>query len=165
MGRLPAQWAGRLITSRWPYEISAELTLTTGQTGQQYPDSSFQNGVDKPFEIHRLIPRLYMLDSSNVLLPEQPDQSLLAGLVRATIVDLGREQLITKTPTLLDVLTKGSSERTWEWADPMYIIRSEQLQVTLDALTFPTISNAAKIKVALCFQGYLCIVAPPSENR
>lgn len=167
MGRLPTMWAGMMIKSRWPYEMAAELSLTDGQLGVQYPDASFQNGVDKPFEIHRLIPRVYALDSGGELLEDQPDQGLLAGLVRARITDLGNEQLITKTPTLLDVLTKGSSERTWEWAEPLYIIRSQQLQVTLDALAFPAgfAGSVTTIKIALCFQGYLCIVEPPLGNR
>lgn len=165
MGRLPAQWAGRVIMSRWPYEIAGELAMTTAQQGKQYPEATFQNGVDKPFEIHRMIPRVYALDTEGLLLTTQPDQSLMQGLIRARITDLGREQLITKTPTLLDVLTKGTSERTWEWADPMYIIRSEQIQVVLDALAYPAISNLVTLRVAICFQGFLCIVAPPSENR
>jgi hypothetical protein len=165
MGRLPAQWAGRTITARWPYTMAAELTLTTGQKNKQYPDSSFQNGVDKPFEIHRMIPRVYALDDNGILLTTQPDQGLLQGLVRAMMTDLGRTQQMVKTPTLLDVLTKGSSERTWEFADPMYIVRSEQIQVSLDALTFPAIANLSTLSVAINFEGYLCIVAPASENR
>jgi hypothetical protein len=112
-----------------------------------------------------MIPRVYARDSEGLLLTTQPAQELLQGLVRARITDLGREQLITKTPTLLDVLTKGSSERTWEWAEPMYIIRSEQIQVVLDALAFPAISGLSTLQVALCFQGYLCIVADADGNR
>lgn len=165
MGRLPSTWAGRIIQSRWPYEISGELLLTTGLTGTQYPDATFQNGQDKPFEMHRMIPRVYALDSSNVLLTTQPDQELLLGLVRARITDLGREQLITKNPTILGALLKGSSERTWEFAEPMYIIRSEQIQIVLDALTFPAISSLDKLRVVITFEGFVCIVAPPSENR
>lgn len=165
MGRLPSTWAGRIIQSRWPYEISGELLLTTGLTGTQYPDATFQNGQDKPFEMHRMIPRIYALDAQNVLLTTQPDQELLLGLVRTRITDLGREQLITKNPTILGALLKGSSERTWEFAEPMYIIRSEQIQIVLDALTFPAISNLDKLRVVITFEGFVCIVAPPSENR
>jgi hypothetical protein len=165
MGRLPATWANRIIQSRWPYTISGEFLIESAETGQQFPDATFQNGQDKPFEIHRMIPRVYALDSEGVLLPTQPDQELLLGLVRAKIVDLGREQLMTKNPTLLGLLCKGSSERTWEFAEPMYLIRAEQIQITLDALTFPVISNLDQLKVAIDFQGFVCVVAPPSENR
>lgn len=165
MGRLPSTWAGRQIQSRWPYEISGEFIIQSAEAGQQYPDATFQNGQDKPFEIHRLIPRIYALDSDNVLLSTQPDQELLLGLVRARITDLGREQLITKNPTLLGALVKGSAERTWEFAEPMYIIRSEQIQIVLDALTFPTISGLNKLRVVVTFEGFVCIVAPPGENR
>lgn len=165
MGRLPAQWAGKTITARWPYEITGELSLTSGQPARQYPDATFQNGVDKPFEIHRMIPRVYALDDAGVLLPTQPDQELLLGLVRANIVDLGREQLITKTPTLLGAIVKGSAERTWEFAEPMYLVRSEQLQVTVSALVFPAVANLNSLVVAMCFEGFLCVVAPPTGER
>lgn len=165
MGRLPATWAGRQIMSRWPYEVNGELIITSAQTGQQFPEATFQNGQDKPFEIHRMIPRVYSLDTESVLLTTQSDQELLLGLVRARLTDLGREQAMTKNPTLLGTLLKGSSERTWEFADPMYLIRSEQIQVVLDALTFPAISGLAKLRVAITFEGFVCVVAPPGENR
>lgn len=165
MGRLPATWANRIIQSRWPYSISGELLIESAQIPTQYPDATFQNGQDKPFEIHRMIPRVYALDDANVLLPTQPDQELLMGLVRANIVDLGREQLITKNPTLLGALVKGSNERTWEFAEPMYIIRTEQIQITLSTLTFPTIDELVSLRVVIDFQGFVCVVAPPGENR
>jgi hypothetical protein len=47
----------------------------------------------------------------------------------------------------------------------MYLIRAEQLQVSLDALAFPAIQNLVALRIAMSFQGYLCVVAPPSENR
>ena len=165
MGRLPSHWAGRVIQSRWPYEIPGEFLLASGETGQQFPDATFQNGQDKPFEIHRMIPRVYALDDENVLLQEQPPQDVLLGLVRVRITDLGREQLITKNPTLLGLLCKGTSELTWEFADPMYIIRSEQIQIALDALTFPDFEGLESLRVSIAFQGFVCIVAPPGENR
>lgn len=165
MGRLPSQWAGRVIMDRFPYVFAAELALTTGQRGVQFPEASFMHAVDKPFEIHRMIPRVYAQDSDAILLPTQPDQDLLSALVRVNINNLGLDQIITKTPTLISLLTKGSSERTWEWADPMYLERSQQIQVVCDALTFPSISELNTLKVSISFEGFLCVVAPPSENR
>jgi len=165
MGRLPVSWANRQIVDRDPYDFTGIAFLTTGQQGFQYPPATFSNGVDKPFEIHRMIPRLYGVDAQTVLLTPQPDQDLLAGLVQVTINNLAKNQLITKTPTLIGSLTKGTSERTWEFAEPMYLVRSENLEITLDALAFPAITNINTIKVVLTFEGFLCVVAPPSGNR
>ena len=165
MGRLPATWAGRTILDRIPYEISGELLLTSAQSAVQFPDNTFSNNTDKPLEIHRMIPRQYALDSNLVLLPTQPDQELLAGLTRVEINDLGVNQIITKNPTLIGLLTKGSSERSWEFADPHYLTKGNQIQITATALTYPAIEGLSRIRSGIAFQGFLLVVSPPSENR
>ena len=167
MGRLPAEFAGRKIKDRFPYALSGELSLTASQSGIQFTEGTFLHGVDKPFEIHRMIPRMYALDDSSVLLPTQPDQELLAGLMRLRILNLGLNQELLKTPTLVGLLTKGSSERTWEWADPMYLLNSWQIQVTCDTLAFPVFAPTAmtRLKIGIDFQGYQIVIAPASENR
>jgi hypothetical protein len=165
MGRLPDMWANRRITMRVPYLMDGELTLTSGQSGVQFPDATFMNNVDKPFEIHRVIPRLTALDADGTALPTQPTQELLAELVRVLMTDIGKNSPMTKSPALIALLTKGSSERTWEWADPYYLIRSESIQIVCDALTFPVIQDFAAIRVEFAFQGFLIVVAPPSESR
>lgn len=165
MGRLPSEWAGRVIMDRIPYTISAEQAINSAQAALQFPDNSFSNNTDKVFEIHRLIPRVYAIDAEATLLPTQPDQDLLAGLIRLNINDLGINQIMTKNPTLIGLLTKGSSERTWEFADPHYLTRGNQIQVTQTALTFPVIQNLAQLKTGLNWQGFLLVVAPPAENR
>lgn len=165
MGRLPSTWADRTIMDRIPYEIPGELIITSGQLGLQFPDNTFSNNTDKPFEIHRMKPWIWALDNSNVLLTSQPDQSLLSGLIRANINDLGLNQIITKSPTLVELMVKGTSERTWEWADPHYLTRGNQIQVTCDALTFPAIGSLVSLRFGLSFQGFLLVVAPPGENR
>jgi hypothetical protein len=177
MGRLPAQWAGRDITMRIPYEMAAELQLVSSAPGQQYPDAVFTNNVDMPFECHRVIPRVTALDQAKVAVPNQPSQDLLQSLIRTRLVDFGKNVTMLKNPTLMNLLTKGSSERTWEWAEPYYLVRSEGFQVVLDALAFPTIWDGAQIvtaqpttpivslRVEFGFQGYLCVVAAPSNTR
>lgn len=165
MGRLPATFADREVKDRFPYELAAELTMQSSVRGTQFPEAVFQNGTDKPFECHRLIPRVYALDSNGVLLPEQPSQELLAGLIRLDIVINNLEQKLTRAPTLIGTMTKGEAERTWEFADPTYLMRSTGFTVTVDALTYPTISNLVSLKVALTFQGFLLIVSPPLPNR
>lgn len=165
MGRLPSSWAEKLITMRIPYEMSGELVLTSAQTGQQFPDATFANNIDKPFEIHRLIPRVTALDDTGVALSTQPDQELLQSLIRVYITDLGKNTILTKSATLLNLLTKGSSERTWEWADPYYLIRTELIQIVTDALTFPEIADLVSLRVEISLQGFLIVVAPASESR
>lgn len=170
MGRLPATWAERVIMDRVPYEMSGELVLPTSDgttTGVQFPDATFLNSVDKPFEIHRMIPRVIGLGTTNIVFSPQPDQEELASLVRLRMTDLGLDQVLTKNPTLISLLTKGSSERTWEFADPHYLTRSNLIQIVCDMLTLPAdyASDITKLRVAISFQGFLLVVAPPSENR
>ncbi len=165
MGRLPSTWASRVILDRIPYTISGELALGSAAFPTQFPDNTFSNNTDKPFEIHRLIPRLWALDTNSVLLETQPEQDMLSGLARLEINDLGVNQIITKAPTLIGLLTKGSSERTWEFADPHYLTRGNQIQITETALTFPGVEGFVRLLTGIAFQGFLLVVAPPSENR
>lgn len=177
MGRLPSEWAGRPITMRIPYEMAGEIVLTTGQSGQQFPDALFMDNVDMPFECHRVVPRVIAQDNAGIAVPNQPNQDLLQSLIRARVNDNGKSVIMTKASTMLNTLTKGSSERTWEWADPYYLVRSESFQVVLDALTFPPIWDGAQIpanpattpiislRVSWGFQGFLCVVAAPSNTR
>lgn len=151
---------------RSPFTMPGELTVTAGPTAPtQFPEATFMNNVNKPFEIHRMIPRVTALDAEGTALSPQPDQELLQSLVRLTINDLGKNQIITKNPTLMHLLTKGTSERSWEWADPYYLVRSESIQVIVEPTAFPTISNLVSLRVEVSFQGFLIVVAPASEAR
>lgn len=165
MGRLPEMWAGRKITMRIPYEMSGEITLTTLQSGNQFPDATFLHNVDKPFEIHRFKPVVQSLDVSGLPILAQPTQEVLLSLVRARISDLGKNELLTKSPTLLSLLTKGSAEQTWEWAEPYTIVRSENMQIVADALSFANLAPTIQVRFACAFQGFLLVIAPPSESR
>lgn len=176
MGRLPAEWAGRPITMRIPYSMAGELIIPGNQSGVQYPDSVFTNNVDMPFETHRMIPRVVGLDASNNVQPNQINEDTLQELLRLRINDFGKNVIMTKNPALMNTLTKGSSERTWEWAEPYYLVRSEGFQVVVDTLTLPTWDGAqiptavpvnplTNLRVEVTFQGFLCVVAPPSNTR
>jgi len=168
MGRLPATFANRQITARMPQGFAGELAVTSAQTGQQFQDATFLNSTDRPFEIHRLVPFVIAQDSNSVALSPQPAQDLLMSLVRVRILDLGKTQQLMKSSTLIRTLVKGSAELTWEFADPYYLAKGEQLQVTLDALTFPAnavIANLQFLSVALNFQGFFISIAPPSDAR
>lgn len=166
MGRLPAQWAGRVINDRFPYEFSAELALATGAAATQFPNSAFLHSIDKPFEIHRMIPRVVANDGSSVPIEPQPDMELLLMLIRLELTNLGINQIMTKGPTRLGALVKGSSERTWEWAEPQTLAKGHELVATIQALTFPTFSPAVTtLTTILTFEGFLLQVAPPSDVR
>lgn len=169
MGRLPANFAGRIVTARAPWVMSGELVMTSAQQSLQFPDSTFLNSTDRPFEIHRMIPFCVAQDSSGTALPGTVDQDLLCALIRTRILDLGKSQALTKSSTLLRALVKGSSEFTWEWADPYYLVKSEQFQVTNDALTFPAIVvsdvDLAQIKVSITFEGFFVTIGAASDAR
>lgn len=150
---------------RQPWGMYGELIITSGQTGRPFPEATFLNATDKPFEIHRMIPRITALDSSNVPLPVQPDQFSMLALVKCSISDLGKNTPLQRSATRLRSLTKGTSELTWEWADPYYLVRTEQFQVTLDADPFPVIASLSSLRVELEFEGFFVVIAPPSENR
>jgi hypothetical protein len=167
MGRLPSTWGGKIIQERVPYDMPGEITIAASQTGLQYPDATFQNTQNKPFEIHRVIPRVYALDGTVLWFDptavQVPSPDFLASLVRVNIEDLGLNQKLTKAPTLIDTLTKGSSERTWEFADPHYLPNNAQLQVVLDCLAFPTGFDADidGLRVCITLQGFMLVVGPP----
>ena len=169
MGRLPTHFAGRLITARQPQSFAAEVILTSAQLGQPFPEGSFLNNTDRPFEIHRVIPFLIALDINNVSLNPQPDQDLMMGLMRMKITDLGNGPTsFMKSTTMIRALVKGDMERTWEFADPYYLVKSNQLDVTCDALTFPAngaIANLNGLKLCLNFEGFFITIAPASDAR
>ena len=177
MGRLPSEFGGLPIKMRIPYTMVGEVTLVTNQSGQQYPDAVFTANTDMPIEIHRVVPRITALDGTGVAVPNQPNEDLLMSLVRARVNDFGKNALMTKNPTRITNLVKGSSERTWEFADPYYLVRSEGFQVVLDALAFPVLWDGAQVPnnapvtpivslvVSWAFQGFLLQVAPASNVR
>lgn len=169
MGRLPSSFASRTITARQPQVFAGEVSLTTAQLGIQFPDSTYLNATDRPFEIHRMIPFIVAQDTNGVALNPQPDQDLLMALIRTKITDLGKgPTALMKSSTLMRALVKGSSERTWEWADPYYLAKSEQLQVVNDALAFPAngaIANLVSLKVCMAFEGFFLSLGPASDVR
>jgi len=176
MGRLPAMWAGREITLRVPYTMEGELIVMGSQSGVQFPDATFTNNIDMPFEAHRMIPRVIGLDATSAVQPLQIPETTLMELIRLRIADFGKNVNLVKSPTLINALIKGSSERTWEWADPYYLVRSEGFQVVTDSLALPVwdgnqipvsppANPLANLRVTVAFQGFLLQVAPPSNNR
>ena len=165
MGRLPEYWAGRKITMRVPYTMPGEVSMTSAQPGQQFPDATFLHNVDKPFEIHRCKPFCVAWDTNGNVMQPQFDQAALQSLIRARVFDQGINEQLTKAPTLLPLLIKGSAEATWEWAEPRTVVRAENFQITLDAQAFNNFTDMVTLRVAWNFEGFLLVVAPASESR
>lgn len=166
MGRLPDSFAGRKITFRVPYTQAGELTLAGNVSGMQFPDATFLHSVDKPFEIHRMIPRITGLDDNGAVVATQPDQQTLQSLVRLRIIDFSKNEQLTKASTLMKLFTKGTSEQTWEWAEPYTLVRSEGLQILADTQAIPVFNpTVTRLRIEIAFQGFLIVVAPPSEAR
>lgn len=165
MGRLPEFWAGRKITARVPYAMAGELNVTSAQTGASFPNAVFYYNVDKPFEIHRLKPYVSPLDSQGNVMDDAWDQDTLLSLLKAKIHDSGVNQDVTKGPTPLPLLVKGSSERTWEWAEPRTIVRAQGYDITIDAYDFTNFTDLVTLRLGWTFQGFQLVVAPASESR
>jgi hypothetical protein len=167
MGRLPSHFAGRLITEREPYNIPGELIMQPS-TSLSFPANTFDHNIDKPFEMHRMIPRVTALDEDGIVVSPQPDQEELQALVRLRVENTGRNTLMQKASQLMHLYTKGSSERTWEWADPYYMIRGEGLNVAVDTQALPVAYDEldiTQLRIEINFQGFEIVIAPPSENR
>ncbi len=166
VGYLSDTWAGRKITFRIPAVQAGEITLAGSVSGQQFPDATFLTNTDKAFEIHRLIPRITGVDANGLVVATQPDQATLQSLVRLRIVDFSKNENLTKSSTLMKLLTKGTSEQTWEWASPYTMTRSEGFQLLVDTQAIPTFNpTIAQLRIEIAFQGFLIVVAPPSESR
>lgn len=169
MGRLPTHFANRQIMFRVPYAMPAELSLTTGQVGIQFPDASFLHNVDKPFEVHRMVGRVTGFDGSGVML--DPPPLSLERRIRLSIADTAKNEKVTKAAQEFATIFNKETG-SWEWADPYYLTRSEGFQVTADAQAFtstgwgitivPTITT---IRVEVAFQGFLVVVGAPTDQR
>ena len=169
MGRLPDVFAGRRITYREPFAMEGVIAITSARSGLQYPPGTFTHASDKPFEIHRMIPRIFGL-TDNDILADCDDQCTLdyyLGLVKIQINDLGKTMQLTQTSTYLASLIKGTSEATWEFAEPMYMAKGELFNIQLDADTFPAgfAGTITSLRVHTTFEGFQLITSPASDNR
>lgn len=163
MGRLPSHFAGRLITFRVPYSMPGELIVQPQTSGVQFPDATFLQTTDKPFEIHRMIPRLTQLDSNGVPVTPQPAFDFISAFIRLMIRDVSKNEQLMKSPQLVKTMVKGTSEQTWEFAEPYTIVRQEGFQISVDNTAAG--GTFAQVRVEIDFQGFLLVVAPPSEAR
>ena len=165
MGRLAVRYADLNIQDMFPYNMKTELTLAPSQSGQFFPNADLLNTQDKPFAVHRMIPSVTALDSNGLALSTQPNIDVLFFLVSLRIELQGLNQNATKTPVRIKNLVKGSSELTWEFAEPFVLPNSYGLLVSADTSAFPAGVTYTQVLISLNFQGFLLQVAPPSEFR
>jgi hypothetical protein len=153
------------------------MEIDENTTGRVFPEASFLHNVDKPFEIHRMIVRLVAFPTSFesiVEIPEtQPDT--LEERVKLRITDLSKNENLTKAATFVSNLLAYNTG-FWDWEEPYTIVRSEGFQVQVDTGDGPTYCipdndcesfsiTIGKFRVEITFQGFLVVVAPPSETR
>lgn len=165
MARLPATFAGLPIMFRVPQVMRTVWDFTTGLNNQSFPTAPVTHAVDLPFEVHRMIPRVAAYDEDGVILGEQPPEDLMNALISVRIRDFGKNNSLTKSMTALDNLVRGSSERTWEWADPYYLKQGDGFEVTGRSATFPVLADVVTLRVNLTFEGFLVVMAPPTGAR
>lgn len=179
MSRLPLQFAGKNITWRIPYNLSAEFDCPPNTFGTVFPDAAFMVQIDKPFEIHRVFIDLIALgitsDSDGAQTILEPQPTTMSQRVRLLLNDLSKNEKMTRSPTLVNLLLNKLTG-TWEFEEPYTLVRSENIQVIVDTLDFPntvvinslvTPESVAvlTVRVVLNWQGYVIVIAPPSETR
>lgn len=184
MGRLPASYDGKDIVGRIPYTMSGVIFVANNTPGVQFPESTFQHNVDKPFEIHRAIPDLTAASTVQGLITLIPPalnfgiEPFLRKYVRMQIIDLARNELMVKTPTMVEQLIEKDT-LAWNWEDPYILRPNSNIICTIDNLapaTFatgnygpstgaggaaPVVPSVAvdTIKIELVFQGFLLVTA------
>lgn len=157
-----------------PGELGGTPTsILPSTSGLQYPDGVFLHNVDKPFEIHRVhvsVTGFNITDAVFRMFDPQPQS--LGRRVRLRIADLSKNEALTKNAVLVDQMVWDNT-KTWEWEEPYTIVRSEGFQVQVDTQSYdfinPVTAQVAPVistlRVEVSFQGFLIVVAPPSETR
>lgn len=170
MGRLPDTFAGKKITQRTPYEMTGELIVAPSTANAPFPGGTFLLNIDTPFEVHRVKPWIVGVSSAvgatPVVVATQPPQEMLASLMRINIARIGGTIKWMKTSTLVAALPKGTSEWTWELAEPDTIVRQEGYEVSVESLAMPVFSPVlTNLWITVKFEGFQLQLGPPSEQR
>ena len=165
--------------------FSSEIIVGPNISGTVFPDVDLSIQSDKPFEVHRMVPRLTALASiqydgqaAAVVQPADPQPETMDKRIRLTVNDFTKSTIMTKNATLLNSFIT-ENRKTWDWDAPYTIERSTGFQVQVDSLDFPSVcvaditgSCAAPTKIAItqcrvevAFHGFLIVVAAPTEQR
>lgn len=181
MGRLPDFFAGKRVTFRIPFIMAAEQVVDSDTQGFQFPEAALLHNTDKPFEIHRMIVKLTLIDGTDGSLVPYPaivngpvsgaTEFDMQRLVRLRLRDTSKNELITKNLTRVDQLFKAN-EQSWEWEEPYTLVRSEQLEIGVDTDDLGVIGGQfevpmtdPRVRVEVSFEGYLLVIAPATESR
>lgn len=185
MENLPDNFAGKPIRFRIPYEQQGELVVANNTTGVPFADSTFLHTVDKPFEIHRMIVSITPFDNTVgtplVVTPSNLSQNAPAGptatldirrilqsFVRLRIRDVSKNENLFKNAQLVETML-SRNEGSWAFRCPYTLVRAEGLEITVDNVAPATFvigtQTCANLRIEIGFQGYLIVVAVPSETR
>jgi len=179
-GLVPSTYGDQWIKFRIPYSMPGEQTILANTANNAFPADVFKNDTDKPFEIWRAIVRLTAQSTDAPPFIYEPQPASLSKHVRIRIVDTAFESRLNKAMQLVDSLQADDS-LTWEWEVPYTIVRAQGFNVECDALALPRycveVVNLADIncttavvavpsvRVEVTFEGFLLVLAPPSESR
>ena len=168
MGRLSTMYAQQPITYRVPHTMTGFIDFPEVSAGvpfreQKMNEQALLHSVDKPFEVHRLVPVATSFNAGTWH-TDSASQELLLAQIAATLKIRSRNQAIAASTNLTPVinLIKGSAERTWEFADPMVLVRGEGI---LASGVLKQIIPGTITRLYLPLQGYLLIMPPASDQR
>lgn len=174
MGRLSTMYDGRVITTRVPFVMEgfvdlplvADPAVETAVSPTEFNENFFRFNVDKPFEIHRMIPRIVqgvVTAGAFVMSTTIPNQETALAGTKLRLNERSRNEALTSGFVPILNMVKGTSEFTWEWADPMVLVRGQGFKAA--ALYFSNVISAAGVRLQLSFQGFLLVLAPASDHR
>lgn len=164
-GVIPEEYGDQSIKFTIPYLFTGSLVVEPTTNGTFFPESTFENNVDKPFEIWWMNVRLNELDENKQVVDDQPPFFDMANRIRITVFDTSKNEKLTKTPTLVEnlVTSKEGAQGTWQWHRPYTLVRAEQLQIQVDTQNFR--DQVPFMRVSISFHGYLLVLQPASETR
>jgi len=179
MGRMPTKFADQTIKFRIPFTMPGEAVVLNQTTGQLFPDSTYLHNVDKPFEIHRVVIEIAPMDDAATPLLLTPPffgaiidhAKILRNYVRLRMQDTSKNEFMTKAAQLVSTLTRENTA-AWEWEEPYTIVRAEGFTNQVDNICedYTVIVGqeevtVANLKIAITYEGFLIVIAPPSETR
>ncbi len=165
MGRLSTVYAKQPVTYRVPYSMTGfldfpEVTDLAPYREQTMNPQMLLHSQDKPFEVHRLIPVMQTKHSG--VFSAGGGQEFALSLPLVSLKLRSRNQAITASETMVSNLVKGSAEFSWEFDDPMVLVRGEGVIVTGGVKQ--RITNSI-MRLYVTLQGYLLIMPPASDQR
>lgn len=178
-GLVPSTFADQWIKFRIPYTMPGELTVLADSANNAFAADIFKNDTDKPFECWRMNVRLTAQSVDTPPFIYEPQPPTIDKHVRIRVVDTAFESRLNKAMQLVDTVRSDDS-LSWEWEVPYTVVRAQGFNVECDALALPrycveienatdvncaaTVVAVPAVRVEVTFQGYLLILAPPSNR-